>query len=112
MGETAPLYDPAVHKPGDDSVVYIELFCSCGSVRRQRDPVSYIAPVVADWHAVHTGPGHQEASKQECITARETRREAALVAAGRGHQYQPRDYPHLTIDDQPRPWPAPAGQED
>jgi hypothetical protein len=100
-----PVYDPAVHTdPGQP--VFVELYCRCGGIRRQRDPVSIVAPVVVDWVAFHAGDGHGPVSKAEAVLERETRREAGMRALGRGDLYVRGDYPNL--DDtctQPRPWP-------
>ena len=101
-----PLYDPAVHTdPGQ--VVYAELYCRCGSLWRQRDPVWAVRPMVADWIGRHRGPGCGEASKADCVAERESRREAAFRAQGRGDEYAPRDHPNLDVTcTQPRPWPV------
>lgn len=107
-GEHAtPLYDPAVHTvAGGDPTVYVEVFCACGALHRQRDPVSYVLPFLAGWHDRHAGSGHGEATKAECVAEREKRREAAHVVAGIGHEYEPRTYERLHVDEQARPWPA------
>jgi len=107
MAEQAPLYDPAVHTvQDDDPTVYVELYCTCGAIHRQRDPVSYVLPFLAGWHDRHAGDGHGEATKAACVTEREKRREAAHVVAGIAHEYQPKDHAHLQVDDEARPWPA------
>jgi hypothetical protein len=100
-----PLYDPAVHTD-PSQVVFTELYCACGGLWRQRDPVEFVAPMVAAFIAQHTGDGHVPVSKADCIGEREARREAAYRAAGRAGEYQPREHPNLdTTCTQPRPWP-------
>lgn len=101
-----PLYDPAQHRDPDEQV-YLELYCACGSIRRQIDPVRLVRATLADWLPQHQGDGHGPASKADAVAEREARREAAHRAAGRAGGYERGDYPHL--DDtctQPRPWPA------
>lgn len=106
MADHAPLYDPAAHTvDGGDPVVFVELYCRCGALHRQRDPVSYVAPFVARWRERHTGTGHGEATKAQCVAERERRREAAHVVAGKAHEYAPKAHANLTVDDEPRPWP-------
>lgn len=110
MAEHAPLYDPAVHTvAGGDPTVYVEVFCKCGSLHRQRDPVSYVLPFLDSWRAKHAGDGHGEATKAQCLAERELRREAAHVVAGKGDQYEPKTYANLAVDDEPRPWPDLGG---
>lgn len=100
-----PLYDPAVHTD-PDLAVFVELYCACGALWRQRDPVSYVEPRVVEFLAAHTGRMHGPASKAACIDAREARREAAFKARGNSG-YRRRDYPNLdTADTTARPWPA------
>lgn len=105
----APLYDPAVHTVEDgDPTVYVEMFCACGSgVLRQRDPVSYVEPMVRNFLDRHSAPACGAASKAEFVQARETLRQAAATIARQ--EYEPREYPRLDIDDEPRPWPALEG---
>lgn len=108
MAEQAPAYDPAVHTVEDgDPTVYVEVFCTCGALHRQRDPVSYVLPFLESWHARHSGNGHGEATKAECVGERERRREAAHVVAGT--EYQPKTYANLAVDDEARPWPGLEG---
>lgn len=104
--ERAPLYDPAVHtRP--DTWVFTELYCLCGALWRQRDPVAWVEPQVRDFLARHAGAGHGPASKAACVTEREAKREAAFRLAGEHDRYQPKPYPHLdTACAKPRPWPA------
>jgi hypothetical protein len=100
-----PLYDPAVHTDPDVEV-FVELYCVCGALWRQRDPVSYVEPRVREFLAAHTGRMHGPASKATCIDAREARREAGFKALGRA-DYRRRDYPNLdTTDATVREWPA------
>lgn len=101
-----PLFDPAVHTQ-PTQVVFAELYCACGSLWRQRDPVAYLAPMVADWIRQHAGDGHGPVSKAECVTEREARREAAFRVAGQHEQYAPKEHPHLdTTCTKDRPWPV------
>jgi hypothetical protein len=99
-----PIYDPAVHTdPAQE--VFIELYCECGGILRQRDPVSYVkrGPLPA-FLGRHIGAGHGPASKSDAVAAREKRREAAHVLAG--EEYSPREYPNLdTTDTTVIPWP-------
>src|SRR5687768_4336741 len=94
----APMFDPGQHltaqgaPAGDDPMVRVELCCSCGGVRRQVDPVSYILRTVTDWRARHAGDGHEPASLADAIAEREARRESAHRAAGRPGDYEPSDY--------------------
>jgi len=109
VAEHAPLYDPAVHTVEDgDPTVYVELFCRCGSgVLRQRDPVSYVEPMVRRFLDRHSAPACGPASKAAFVEARETLRQAAATLARQ--EYEPRDYPRLVVDDKPRPWPVLEG---
>ncbi len=104
--ERPPLYDPAVHTD-PLQVVFVELYCLCGALWRQRDPVSWVEPQVRDFLTRHGGNGHGPASKKDCIDQREVVREAALVAQRRGVEYERKIYPN--IDDQctaERAWPV------
>jgi hypothetical protein len=103
--ERPPLYDPAVHTDPAQPV-FTELYCACGGLWRQRDPVAVVAPMVAWFTAKHTGDGHGPASKADCIAERETRREAAFRAAGKAGEYRPREHPHIDItSSELRSWP-------
>ncbi len=101
----APLYDPGQHA-SDDDLVRVELACSCGAVRKQADPVSYITRTVTDWNARHSGSGHGPASVADAIRERESRREAAYRAAGRPEAYEPSDLPDASTEV--RTWPKPT----
>src|SRR5690349_3865589 len=83
LGEAqAPRYNPAEHTDPDQDV-YLELYCRCGSIRRQRDPVQLVRETVADWWALHgSADGHGPASNAEAVAEPEARREAAHRAAG------------------------------
>lgn len=106
MADRAPLYDRAAHTvENGDPVVFVELYCLCGSLHRQRDPVSYVLPFLATWRERHGGGGHGEATKAECLAERERRREAAHVVAGKAADYAPKPHANLAVDDEPRPWP-------
>jgi hypothetical protein len=108
--EHAPLYDPAAHTvDGGDPTVFAEMYCKCGSVWRQRDPVSLVLPFLESWQKQHTGAGHGEATKAQAIAEREKRREAAHVMKGIGDQYEPKPYDRFQVDDELRPWPALEG---
>lgn len=101
-----PPYDPAVHTD-PEQMVFVELYCQCGALWRQRDPVSYVEPQVRDWLTRHAGEGHGPTSKKACIDQREVVREAALVGQRRGHEYMRKTYANL--DDQctaQRAWPV------
>jgi hypothetical protein len=105
--DPAPLYDPAVHTVEDgDPKVYVELFCLCGGIFRQRDPVSYVKDRAARFIARHSGKGHGEATKAACVESIERIRHAAHVMHSIEDEYAPKDRPNLHIDDQPRPWPT------
>lgn len=101
-----PLYDPAVHTD-PKQVVFAELYCLCGGIWRQRDDVATLREWVANWIGRHTGDGHGAASKAAAVDERESRKEAAMRARGRGDQYRRKDYLNLdTTDTTVRPWPA------
>lgn len=104
-GGQAPLYDPATHtRPA--TVVYTELVCACGAIRRQRDPVAVQVPFLRAWLAAHAGDGHGPASKSDAVAERERRKRAAMEAAGIGDQYAPKDYANLdTTSTAVIPWP-------
>ncbi len=104
--DAPPVYDPAEHADPDQPV-YVQLFCACGSLWRQRDPVRLVEPAVRGFIAQHTGPGHGAVSKTDCIGEREARREAAFRVRGRAHEYAPKDHPTLNTEcTKPRPWPV------
>jgi hypothetical protein len=104
----APLYDPGQHTSADgDPMVRVELACSCGAVRKQVDPVSYITRTVTDWNARHSGSGHGEASVADAIRERESRRESAYRAAGRPEAYEP-SAPLEDASTEVRAWPKPS----
>jgi hypothetical protein len=104
--DAPPTYDPAVHTDPDEWV-YVQLFCLCGSIWRQRDPVHTVEPFVRQWIAAHTGDGHGEASKADAIAEREARREAAFRVQGIAHEYEPKEHPNLDVTcTKPRPWPV------
>jgi hypothetical protein len=101
-----PTYDPAVHLDPEQTV-FVELYCACGALWRQRDPVAYVEPQVRDFLTRHAGDGHGPVSKKACIDARERVREAVLVGQRRGHEYTRKTY--ANIDDQctaDRAWPV------
>jgi hypothetical protein len=100
-----PLYDPAAHTD-PQQLVFTELYCLCGSLWRQRDPVAYVAPRVAEFIERHTGRSHGPASKADCIRAREARREALCMAAGKPEQFRAKTYEHIDTNDvEVWPWP-------
>ncbi|SHL53226.1 hypothetical protein SAMN05443637_13522 [Pseudonocardia thermophila] len=104
--ERPPLYDPAVHTD-PEQWVFTELYCECGGLWRQRDPVAYVEPQVRAFLARHSGEGHGPATKKACITAREQRRKAAYAVAGQVGRYQPKQYPHIdSACTKRRPWPV------
>lgn len=101
-----PAYDPAVHAD-PDQWVFVELYCACGALWRQRDPVSYVEPQVRDFLARHTGEGHGPATKKACVAAREAKRKAAFLLADQAARYQPKPYPNLdTSCTKKRAWPV------
>lgn len=101
-----PAYDPAVHTD-PDQWVSAELYCLCGALWQQRDPVSFVEPQVRDFLARHAGEGHGPASKKACVAAREKKREAAFVLADQAGRYQPKPYPNLdTGCTKKRTWPV------
>ena len=117
VADHAPMFDPAIHlnaegvalPEGDDErgpMVYVELYCQCGGIRRQRDPVAYVLTTVRDFQAQHGGPGCGTAAKATCVEEREARRKAAFRQVGRLDDYERQPYEHLdatcTLD---RPWP-------
>lgn len=88
-----PLYDPESHTvENDNPTVRVELYCACGEVRYQEDPVSHVLPQIEDFRERHSGKGHQPVSPQEALEEREARREAGFRMAGRQDEYEPR--PH------------------
>jgi hypothetical protein len=89
-----PLYDPRVHSD-PDLWVFTELYCKCGALWRQRDPVSWVEPQVRDFLARHTGEGHGPATKKACVAAREEKRKAAFVLRDQAQRYEPKAYPNL-----------------
>jgi hypothetical protein len=105
-GDVVPLVDEAGNVEDRGPMVYVETYCLCGGVHRQRDPVAYVMRLLTDWFARHDGPSHGEATKQQMVDGREEVRKAALLIAGRKHEYEPRAYARLHVDDTPRPWPV------
>lgn len=101
-----PLFDPAVHTD-PNQLVYLELYCLCGSLLRQRDPVWAVEYMAGDFIGKHTGDGHGPASKAACIKEREAVREAAFRMAGRAAEYRPKPHPNLDVKcRKARPWPV------
>lgn len=104
--EHVPSYDPQVHTDANE-VVFLEFYCQCGFLMRQRDPVWAVADTARQLLAQHAGPGHGPASKAECIAEREAQREAAFRVVGRAAEYRPKDHPNLDVTcTKPRPWPV------
>lgn len=108
-----PVYDPATHIDPNETV-HVQLFCTCGGVWRQIDPVSIVEPYVRQWLARHpVEDGHGAATIAEAIDERESRKQAAMRAGGKGGEYQRKTYE--TLDDTctaARPWPVfPEKQE-
>jgi hypothetical protein len=107
-----PGYDPAVHTD-PKRMVRVDLFCTCGGVWRQRDPVELVVPYVQAFVRRHDGDGHGPATIAEFVEERETRKQAALRATGNGHLYQPKTFE--TLDPTctaPRPWPVLPEQQE
>lgn len=88
-----PVYDPGVHTAGENPVVRLEVYCECGGLLRQTDPVSHVLPQLRDFESRHHGPGHGPATAEESLTEREARREAGFRAAGRQDEYEPKEHP-------------------
>lgn len=104
--ERPPLYDPARHVD-PKQWVFVELYCLCGAVWRQRDPVAFVEPQVRDFLARHAGEGHGPASKKACIAAREERRRAVFVVRGEVARYQQKQYSNIDAScTRKRPWPV------
>lgn len=108
-----PTYDPEVHTDPDE-LVHVQLFCRCGGVWRQIDPVHLVEAFVRDWLKRHPeGEEHGPATIAEFVEERETRKHAALRAVGKAHEYQPKTYATLDATcTAPRPWPVLADQDD
>lgn len=101
-----PLFDPAIHT-NPHELVYAELYCLCGSLLRQRDPVWAVEYMAGDFIKKHTGDGHGPASKAACIKEREAQREAAFRMVGRAAEYRPKTHNNLDVKcRKARPWPA------
>lgn len=90
MTDEPPLYDPAVHDTDTDPVVRLAMYCACGGVFAQVDPVSHCLPQIADFREKHSGKGHGAASPKVALAEREARREAGFRAAGRQAEYKPK----------------------
>lgn len=88
MTDGPQLYDPAVHDTDTDPVVRVAMYCACGGVFAQVDPVSHCLPQIADFRAKHSGKGHGAASPKVALAEREARREAGFRAAGRQDEYE------------------------
>lgn len=86
-----PAYDPTVHTvEGGNPPVRVGLWCSCGGVLRQTDPVSHVLPQLVDFRERHSGSGHQPTTPENSAAEREARREAGFRAAGRQDEYEPK----------------------
>lgn len=86
----APLYDPKLHSVEDNPTVRLGLYCACGGLWTQVDPVSHCLPQIEDFQQRHPGKGHGPVSPLECLEEREARREAGFRAAGRKDEYKPK----------------------
>lgn len=104
--DAPPYYDPAVHTD-PEQLVYVQVFCTCGDLLRQRDPVWAVLRLLPTWLSRHQGEDHGPASKADCVAERERRREAAHVVSGLAHEYAPREHPNLNTEcTKDRPWPG------
>lgn len=110
-----PIYDPGVHTLGVNEVVRLEVYCLCGGLLRWGpDPVSHVLPQLRDFESKHHGVGHGPASAEESLAEREARREAGFRAAGRQHEYEPKEHhpgSGETTEWTPTP-PAPAATDE
>jgi len=86
-----PAYDPGVHAPDDEQLLLLEMWCECGMVHRQVDPVSHLLPQLADFRAKHTGKGHGATDAATALAEREARREAGHRATGLQDEYEPKE---------------------
>jgi hypothetical protein len=106
-----PVYNPADHMDPKE-VVQVHLFCQCGGAHRQVDPVELVVPFVRAFLDKHRGDGHGPVSIAEMVAERESRKQAALRATGRGQEYRRKTWetldPTCTAS---RPWPVLPGQE-
>lgn len=87
-----PLYDPAKHSLDENPVVRLSMYCSCGGLFTQIDPVSHCLPQIEDFQQKHSGKGHGVASPKDSLTEREARREAGFRMAGRQAEYKPKKH--------------------
>lgn len=95
MSETeteVPLYDPGVHTLGVNELVRLELYCLCGGLFRQVDPVSHVLPQIEDFRVKHAGDGHGVTSAKKSLAEREARRKAGFRMAGRQAKYEPKEH--------------------
>ncbi len=86
--ELPPPYDPASHSVEDNPMVSVELYCVCGGVFRQIDPVDHVLFQIEDFRVKHSGKGHGVTDGKKALVERELRREAAFRAAGRQSEYK------------------------
>jgi len=101
-----PLFDPSVHTDPHEPV-FMELYCQCGALLRQRDPAWAVEYMARDFIAKHSGDGHGPASKAVCMKEREAQREAAFRMLGRAAEYRPKNHPNLDVKcRKARPWPV------
>lgn len=89
MTNEAPAYDPKVHTVEDDNpTVLVEMWCLCGGLWTQIDPVSHVLPQIEDFQSKHSGDGHGRTTAKKALLEREVRREASFRAAGRQSEYE------------------------
>lgn len=96
MSETeieVPVYDAGIHTLGENPMVRLEVYCECGGLLRWGpDPVSHVVPQLRDFESRHHGPCHSPVTAAESLAEREARREAGFRAAGRQHEYEPKEH--------------------
>lgn len=87
-----PAYDPAAHTVEDNPTVAVDLYCACGGLFRQVDPVTHVLPQIEDFRVKHTGEGHGPTTAKKSLTEREARRKAGFRMAGRQAEYEPKEH--------------------
>lgn len=84
-----PAYDPKTHTVEDENpTVRVDLWCECGGLWSQIDPVSHVLPQIKDFAEKHSGEGHGPTTAKKSLAEREARREASFRAAGRQSEYK------------------------
>lgn len=91
--DTPPVYDPAEHADEPELVVALRMFCGCGAMHQQVDPVRHVHGPIQTWRSVHVGGGHGPVDAAAAVEERDTRRWAALRAEGRQSEHEDRPAP-------------------